>query len=224
MFERYAIYYTPDGALADLGARWLGWDVATGTPRAHPEVPGLDVAALTETPRRYGMHGTVKPPFRLAEARDAEALAQAARAFCEGAAPVTLSGLELATMGGFLALLPTGDTAPLRDLAAGAVRDLDAFRAPPGEAELAKRRQQSLTPAQEANLSAWGYPYVMDQFRFHITLTGRLRRADAQAARDSIAPLFEPVLPAPFVIDSLTLAGQRSDGMFVEIERLPLKG
>ena len=45
-----------------------------------------------------------------------------------------------------------------------------------------------LTPAQEALLMRWGSPYVMDEFRFHMTLTGRLakaRMAPAQPGHES---------------------------------------
>ena len=66
-FDRYAIYFTPQGSLAEAGAAWLGWDLARGRTVAHPDVAGLDVAALTETPRKYGLHATIKPPFVLAE-------------------------------------------------------------------------------------------------------------------------------------------------------------
>jgi hypothetical protein len=75
-FVRYGIYVVPDGAFHTAGAEWLGWDSVAGIPVAHPEVPGLPDAAevLTRTPRKYGFHGTVKPPFFLAAGTDADAL------------------------------------------------------------------------------------------------------------------------------------------------------
>ena len=222
MYDRYAIYYTPDGPLAAAGAAWLGWDVARGQEVPHPRIDGVDVAALTDTPRKYGLHGTVKPPFVLKDGMTAEGLLRDARGFCADSAPVTLEGLALTSLGGFLALTPVGDQTPLGALAAQAVSHLDPYRAAPTAAELERRRQGRLTPAQEENLARWGYPYVMDQFRFHITLTGRLPRAAAEETRARILPHFAPHLPAPFVVDHLTLAGQRADGRFEEIERMPL--
>jgi hypothetical protein len=100
---------------------------------------------------------------------------------------------------------------------------LDAFRAPPDESELAKRRKAGLSARQEAMLTRWGYPYVMDDFRFHLTLTGRLPRAD----RRRVAALIEarlPPLPAPFALDEVALVGERPDGFFELIERAALKG
>jgi putative phosphonate metabolism protein len=220
MFTRYAIYYTPDGALAEAGAAWLGWDVAQGSAASHPDVSGIDLATLTDTPRKYGFHGTLKPPFVLRSGTSPDQLRKALADFCAARAPVTLDGLAVRQMGRFVALTPLGDLSTLRQLAADIVRGFDTFRAPPSEAELARRRAANLSPAQEQNLVTWGYPYVMDQFRFHMTLTGRLVKQDRPG--DVIAAHFNPVLPAPFAIAHLTLAGERADGMFQEIIRLPL--
>ena len=223
-FDRYAIYYTPQGALAEAGAAWLGWDLARGRAVAHPEVAGLDVAALTETPRKYGLHATVKPPFVLAEGTTADGVLTEFKTLCKRLAPVTLDGLALTPLGRFLALTPEGDTAALNAIAAEVVRGLDTFRAPPTEADLARRRQANLTPEQEANLSQWGYPYVMEAFRFHITLTGKLPKGDLPQVTAALAPYITPHLPQPFVLDSLTLVGQAEDGMFHEVHRAALSG
>ncbi|WP_397422472.1 DUF1045 domain-containing protein, partial [Phenylobacterium sp.] len=32
-----------------------------------------------------------------------------------------------------------------------------------------------LSPEQDARMLKWGYPYVYEDFRFHMTLTGRIR-------------------------------------------------
>lgn len=224
MYDRYAIYFTPQGDLAALGAAWLGWDVAQGRAVTHPDVGGLDVAAITQTPRKYGLHGTIKPPFVLTEGMTADALMAQTDALCRTLAPVTLDGLELAALGRFLALVPVGDQSALAALAGEVVQQLDGFRAMPSEAELARRRQANLTPAQDAHLVRWGYPYVLDQFRFHITLSSKLPKAQVAQVRQAITPLFAPHLGVPFEIGSLTLAGQRADGMFEEIHRYALTG
>ncbi|KZZ30623.1 phosphonate metabolism protein [Sulfitobacter sp. HI0082] len=223
-FDRYAIYFTPQGSLAEAGAAWLGWDVARGCVVAHPAVAGLDVATLTETPRKYGLHATLKPPFGLAEGTTADGLLAEFEALCTRLSPVTLDGLALTPLGRFLALTPEGGTAALNAMAAEVVRGLDTFRAPPAEADLARRRQANLTPAQEANLSQWGYPYVMEAFRFHVTLTGKLPKSDLPQVTAALAPYIAPHLPQPFVLSSLTLVGQAEDGMFHEVHRAALSG
>ncbi|MGB0904967.1 MAG: DUF1045 domain-containing protein, partial [Mangrovicoccus sp.] len=119
-YQRYAIYYLPQpGPLADFGASWLGWDCQTGQAAAHPVLEGLPrpVSEITATPRKYGLHGTLKPPFYLAEGMDEAGLNTALDALCASAAPLSLSPLELSQLGGFLALKISGDQTPLADLA-----------------------------------------------------------------------------------------------------------
>lgn len=223
MFQRYAIYYTPDAALAHLGAAWLGWDPVSGTEIEQPFLAGLDPRKLTQTPRKYGMHGTIKAPFHLRKNTTATELQDAFRLLCGKLAPVTLTGLEVAQMGRFIALVPEAPSARLTDLAAQVVSELDVYRAPLSDTDLARRRARPLSVAQEANLIKWGYPYVMEQFRFHITLTGRLDTA-AEPVRKALRSYLDAALPRPFVVDSLTLMGQTDSGFFHEIERLHLKG
>lgn len=226
-YRRYAIYFTPaPGPLTGLCSAWLGWDMSTGTELAHPQVPGLPlpIAQITETPRKYGLHATMKPPFRLAEGASPDMLDDALADFCARHAAVTLDGLELARLGRFLALRPLGDEGPLNALAAATVRGFDAFRAPLTEPEMARRRAAGLTPEQDALLRAWGYPYVMDQFRFHITLTGKLPVAQARQTALALAPVITPLLPAPFVIDALSLAGEDAEGRFHLISRHAFTG
>ena len=221
-YSRFAIYYVPpEGALADFGSAWLGWDVTRGRAVPQPDLPGLH--DITMTARGYGFHATLKPPFRLTDGQDAAALARATADLAATCPAATCAGLTLAVLGGFLALVPTGDPAPLQALAAACVRDLDAFRAPAGADELARRRQAGLSPRQEAHLTRWGYPHVLEDFRFHMTLTARLP-PDAQAGwRDRIARRLPP-LPAPFVVDRIALCGERADKRFEVIQSYALAG
>ncbi len=222
MFERYAIYFTAQGDFACAGAAWLGWDVEKGAHVPHPNISDLDIATLTNTPRKYGFHGTLKAPFRLAEGRDEATLHTAVVACARRLRPACCAGLEVAALGRFIALVPTGNSTAINDLAADTMRALDDFRAPMNAKEMARRRQSTLTPTQEANLHQWGYPHVMDQFRFHMTLTARMPKREVSRVQSLISAHFDPVLPKPFCLDALTLAGQRTNGMFETIERFDL--
>lgn len=222
--KRYAVYYAPAaGEFWDRASAWLGWDAAAGAEVAPPDL-GFQAAAITTDPRKYGFHGTVKPPFRLAEGRDHAALGTAMADLAARLAPVTLPGLRLENLDGFLALVPQGDTAGLERLAGEVVRALDAFRAALNPAEIAKRRPERLTPRQRELLDAFGYPYVMEEFRFHLTLTDRLPEPEAARAAEILAAHFAPVLPRPFVIDSLCLFGEAADGRFHLLHRYTLSG
>lgn len=224
-YRRYAVYYTPPpGPIAAFGAGWLGWDIAAG--RAVPHAPE-DYAALprlTETPHRYGFHATIKPPFALAEGTDPAALTEAVAALAASVPPARADGLRLSRIGHFLALVPAGDSAEIDALAAAFVTGLDAFRAPQSEADLARRRAAGLSPAQEAHLIRWGYPYVLDEFRFHMTLSGSLSDAEAEGMERVLEPLLAGLLPRPFVIADMTLVGEDADGRFHELSRHRLAG
>ncbi len=224
-FQRYAIYVMPEGALARFGAHWLGWDPLTGCAVDHAALDGLPrpLAEITATPRKYGLHATIKPPFRLADGANLAGLMADLAAVCDALDPVTLDALTLARLGGFLALVPEGRIDRLNALAAAVVTQLDRHRAPLTEAELARRRAGGrLTPPQEAHLAQWGYPFVLEEFRFHITLTGHLPRKEAEAVATLLTPHLAPLLQDPFVIASLCLMGEDEAGMFHLVHRYPL--
>lgn len=224
MFERYAMFYTPTGPLADFGARWLGWDSAQGCAVPHVDCAGIDVAAITQTPRKYGLHGTVKAPFHLAQGCDLAEMQDAAQTFAAGQAAFDIGTLELRYAHGFVALRPRHVQTALQDFAAATVKALDPFRAPLSDAYIARRRASNLTVRQDQQMLDWGYPYIFDDFHFHLTLTGSL---DADAAAQVISVLaqhLDGIVPTPFTIDAITLMGQDADGMFHQIHRYALTG
>lgn len=228
-YSRYAVYYTlPDTPLDRFGAAWLGWNAKTGERSGppEPEIEGLPKPAhdLTATPRKYGLHGTIKPPFRLAEGTDTASLRKALAALCARHPAVEMTALQLTRLGSFLALTPTGNTEALQALAGRVVERLDRFRAPLTEDELARRRKARLSERQEENLARWGYPYVMEDFRFHMTLTGRLSAEELEQTRVVLLPQIATYLEAPFCIDALTLCGEDEDGRFHELHRYALAG
>ncbi len=227
-FCRYAIYYTPAlGPLAQFGAAWLGHDIASGAPTAHSQgIEGLPapIAELSKAPRRYGFHATIKPPFRLSPGASQEALIRAVEQFCADQPPVALDGAELARLGRFLAIIATGDTSALTRLAAHIVRQLDSFRAPQNADEIARHQRPQMGAAKAENLRLWGYPHVMDQFRWHMTLTGKRPARETAQIQIALAPIIAPLLAPPPVIDALSLVGEDADGFFHLIRRVPLTG
>lgn len=221
-YTRFAIYYVPPkGALASFGAAWLGYDVATGRLVDQPDLPGLD--DVTMTPRKYGFHGTLKPPFRLADGYGADNLARAVAAMAATCPPAQSGGLALHRLGGFLALTPQGDTSAIARVAATCVSAVDSFRAPATASDLERRRKAGLSARQDALLTRWGYPYVMEEFRFHLTLTGRLPAEPMDQWANHAAALL-PDLSATFDLDSIALVGERVDGYFELIQRYALTG
>lgn len=223
-YNRYSIFYAPGAGsdLARFGADWLGWDAETGHETAHPEIQGVDVAAATSTPCKYGFHGTLKPPFRLARGTDRLGLEQAVAELAGKTPTFTMPVLELRRLGRFLALVPSAPSPALSSLAAACVQELDNFRAPADEAELTRRRKAGLTATQEVNLQRWGYPYVLDEFRFHLTLTGAL--SDPEEIETALGPLVAPFTNDPMAVDQICLFGEATDGRFRILRRFPLTG
>lgn len=223
-FQRYAVYYAPKpGAFRDRAAAWLGWEPEAGTEVPHPDL-GLPVAELTRDPRRYGFHGTLKPPFRLAQGRSFAALDRAMDALSERLAPVEMEGLAFQRLAGFLALMPQGDSKGLQALAADIVRALDPFRAPLSAADLAKRPPEGLSPRQRALQVLYGYPYVLEEFRFHLTLTDKLPPDRLEAVETALRSYFDGALPERFRISDICLFGEAEEGRFRLIRRYQLTG
>lgn len=225
---RYAIYYIPpkDALWAGMASAWLGWDCRAGVMLDPPDLglhPSL-VKTVTETPRRYGLHATLKPPFRLADGHCENTLFDACAALAERCKATRAEGLSLARLGRFFALRPNGDQSGINALAAACVTELDGFRAPATEAEIEKRRQSRLSPEQDAHLLRWGYPYVLDQFRFHITLTQRLAEPERSAIGTALQTHLVPLLPDPFEITQIALAAEDAHGRFRHLQSFPLGG
>lgn len=224
---RYALYVAPapGSALAEFGADWLGRDCVTGEARTQPAVAELSadrLAALTASARMYGFHATIKPPFYLRDGRAEADLVDAFAAFARTRRAFEVQ-LGLRSLGGFLALMMTPTDHRMNALAADAVRDLDAFRALPGAAELARRRAAGLSAQQETLLQEWGYPYVMGEFRFHMTLSARLPEGpERDAVLAALTPRAAAVTQKPFRVDAVALYRQPHQGAdFIQVQRFP---
>jgi hypothetical protein len=179
MTARYAIYYAPpaETPLWRKAAAWLGRDAYSGETPTRPTLAaleGLDLDDLTADPRGYGFHATLKAPFELAaETTEAELLSAAER-FVADQAPFE-AGIAPAALGRFLAFRLQDGEARMQALHEACVRAFEPFRAALSDADLARRRRAPLSAEQDARLLAWGYPYVFEDFRFHMTLTGQIR-------------------------------------------------
>lgn len=181
--KRYAIYLMPlpESPLARAGAKWLGWDAFKGVPCGQPDYDDLsskDIEAITTSPRHYGFHGTLKAPFRLKEGFSEPEIHEAFDGFIHLQKAQNCLNLEISKLDGFFALTPTHDGNDFSSLAGDIVRHFEPFSAPITMSEYEKRKPHLLTNSQRAYLVEWGYPYVFDEFRFHMTLSNRLSDVD----------------------------------------------
>ncbi|MBC2772543.1 DUF1045 domain-containing protein [Rhizobium sp. AQ_MP] len=226
---RYALYFAPsaDDPLNLTAAEWLGRDAYTNVGYARAAEGGLsaeNLDALTADPRRYGFHATLKAPFHLAEDKREADLLKAMEAFAADTSAFDIPSVTVGQLGQFFALVPESLHPPLQQFAADVVETFEPFRAPLSEADIARRKPDTLPPGQRENLMRWGYPYVFDDFRFHMTLTGPVPEAQAPVMAGILADRFASFIGRPLRIDGLVLFVEPERGApFLVHSWLPLK-
>jgi putative phosphonate metabolism protein len=232
---RYAIYWAPpkDSVLAQLGSAWLGRcadpEAAADELPPRPAIAGYtadQLQALTAEPRRYALHATLKPPFALSQGRHVDELREDLARFAARQPTFTMPRLRLAPVGRrFLALIPSASCPPLDALAAACVTGFDSYRRPATATELSRRRAAGLAGIEDAHLRRWGYPYVLNRFRFHVTLSGPLHQAALGRLQAALAILFAPAAAAPTPITDIALFVEPApDEPFMLAARFPLAG
>lgn len=230
MTERFAIFYAPDrtSALWRKSAEWLGRDAAAGIYLRQPDfkkIPTDEFVEATRAPRRYGFHATLKPPMRLAAGVDVERLQAVARALSARLAAAPIGKLEIKLIDGFLALVPIKQQKTLTRLAADCVAYFEPLRAPLAVEERQARMGAGLNAAQVQLLDKYGYPYVMDQFRMHFTLTGRLAESRQRVFTAAAQEWFGVALDEDFMLNAICLFHEPTAGEpFVRRADFPLFG
>jgi hypothetical protein len=206
-FQRYAIYWTPasGAALAEFGALWLGGIDAFGLK---PDF----AARATFAPSHYGLHATLKAPFRLKEGAAQRDLEDALEEFCGQRRPPAGAPLKFGRYQRYLTLMLDGGEADVDRLAAECVTHFDRFRAPIAEEDRRRREIADMTPREAAFLERFGYPYVLADFRFHISLAGPLEDWECDEVEKALEPRLAPLMAEPFRIEELTLLGEPEDG------------
>ena len=202
---RAAIYFTPPAGdpLARAAASWLGRDAFID---AATRAPDAFLDPLVAEPARYGFHATIRSPFRLAKGFDLADVDARLASFAASRAPVTLAKIALERIGPFFALVPAAAASDgLADLEAAVLDAFEPFRAPLNAAEIARRRPEGLGERQRAQLRQWGYPHVLGDFRFHMTLTGPVDPGTSETVEAMLRERFAPFDGRPLRIDSLAL-------------------
>ena len=210
---RYAIYYAaaPDTDLDRFGARLLGYDAFSGKDLPFPD--GVlqmtpDWRELTRDPRKYGFHATLKAPLSLAPGKTETELLAACEAFANTPRPVPVIGPVVDSISGFIAVVPAEPSTELERLAADCTSEFDSFRAPLTPEDRTRRDPTALTERQCGHLDRWGYPYVMEDFRFHMTLTGRLDTERRESVLRMLRNSFSAIGIKTLAIDRIALFRQ----------------
>ena len=184
----------------------------------------MPLSEITREPRKYGFHGTIKPPFYLAEGQNLTELKSTLGDLCKQLKPVQTDGLRLSKLGRFLALTVEKNPQALSVLSSSVLSELATFRAPVSFEDLRRRRQSNLSARQDFLLVVWGYPYVLEEYHFHITLTGKLRQNRLKVVHSVLEAAISELQTAPFTLDALSLVGEDEVGQFHEIARFSLSG
>lgn len=218
---RYAIYFVPamDSNFYRYGSAILGYDCHSGA--AVDFFGDLDSGTvnwneLTAAPRRYGFHATLKAPFHLSSSCTERQLVNALQSFAGLGHAVYKFSPTVRFIDGFFAIMPLKRDASLDALATSCTTLFDAYRAPMSPQERARRVASGLNHSQIQNLDRWGDPYVMGEFRFHMTLTGTVPPSRRKAIIATLLDGFHRMRVEPSIaIDRLALLKQESaDGAF----------
>lgn len=229
MTERFAIYYAPaaDDPLWLAASRWLGRDSASGAMFTEPVggVPRDEITARTVSARRYGFHATIKAPMRIAFGHTPQGLVDAIERFAKMTAPVAIGPTELKLIDGFMAIVPKKQSPDLTEFAANVVHSFDRFRAPATPEERERRLNSRLTQRQVELMERLGYPYVLEQFQLHMTLTDRLLAEEQQLYLAAAEAHFGALAARDTLLDRLVLFHEPSPGApFWRLGEFPLEG
>lgn len=176
---RYALYFAPprDNPWWTLLSSWLGYDASTRAEIPQLEIPlpaTLNLFDITVHPRQYGAHATLKAPFRLSAGRTEAGLLQAVDAFAVQHTTFALPALKVEHLENFIALVPAFTDERINRIADDCTMQFDGFRAPLTETEMTRRLREPLDTVSLNLLHRWGYPHVLERYRFHLSLTGSL--------------------------------------------------
>jgi hypothetical protein len=228
---RYAVYFAPNVEQQwwAHASQWLGRCAVSQQRSAQPTVVGVSAkrfAELTEHPRRYGFHATLRAPFVLAGEYQPSDLIDCVNTICQKLKPFVLPRLRVTLLEKFLALVPERDVAQIAMLEELCVTILNDYAEPLGPEELGRRRSAGLSSHEDSLLLRWGYPFVLDRFRFHCSLTGSL----ANASQGEVTALTQAAhqhfdhLPR-CVFESLAIFVEPTRGAdFVLLQQCPLMG
>jgi hypothetical protein len=164
-----------------------------------------DWLRVTNSPRRYGFHATLKPPFRLVDNVTFEDLRVALHDFARGHNSFYASPLAVGLLGRFLALTLSAPSEEFSDLATCCVQHFDRFRAPATDQETTRRLRDSLSRRERAYVVQWGYPYVFDTWKFHMSLTGSMHPKSIARFESYLRSRFAPVCEHPLLVDSVCI-------------------
>ena len=223
-YKRYAIYYVPsENSELDLfGKCWLGWDPYKGVETTKSDLSKLPsfkkFSSLVLTPKQYGFHGTIKAPFRLKNEYTYNDLENKVREISKQIHSFYFDQLIIKKLGNFIGLIPTNNL-KINAVSNKFVEELDYLRDELSESEIKKRKPHKLTSNQKQMLFKWGYPYVFNEFKFHLTLTSKLNVVEIDEVFRSLQNILKQVNLNKISFNNICIFGQKNDEKFYFVKR-----
>ncbi len=212
MTKRYAIYFTlpQTDPVYQTAIKWLGYDAYSGNKTNTDSKKLAKNRQYVSKAAKYGFHATLKPPFRLSQDKSEEQLIDELENFASSITAFTCKPLKIKSMTHFIALAPKNSCDQLDAFAAQCLKHFEPFRAQLTREEYQKRNPVLLSERQLRYLEQWGYPYVEDEFRFHMTLTDSMMEDEIKKIKKKLKQYFKEVLGKPLQINQLHIFRQDS--------------
>ena len=233
-YSRYAIYYAPpkESSLEEFGRYWFGWDplnakLINNKHRINylnrfgiKNLINIDKNVLI--PKKYGFHGTLIPPFKLNKNYSTNTLFKKTEEIAKKFKKFKFYKFKLKKMNNFYAFVQNKKNNNINKLSNRLVRELFKFRSPLSKKEIDRRNPSKLSKLQLNILYKWGYPYIMSEFNFHMTLASEVTGNKLYFELKKIEKNKEIILNEINNFDKIYIFGENQKGMFENLENFSL--
>lgn len=233
-YKRVAIYFLPkkNSSLENFGKNLLGRDInkkrkISLTRRQKYFINRRftyfdELKDYCEKPAKYGFHATLKAPFRLKRNVKTKDFYDVISHIAAQHSRFKIKGLKIVYRKKFTFITSRKEIKSLINLENDLVKHLDTFRAELNKTEIKKRNPDSLTFKQNKYLKEWGYPFVLDQFKFHMTLMNQNNNKLSNKQKLELEKLIYKISNNLLEFNEISLLGENKNGYFEEIKRFKL--
>ena len=233
-YSRYAIYYAPpkESNLEEFGRYWFGWDPLNAKLINNKQrinyLNGFGIKNLKNIDKnvliakKYGFHGTLIPPFKLNKNYSTNTLFKKTEDIAKKFKKFKFYKFKLKKINNFYAFVQNKKNNNINKLSNRLVRELFKFRSPLTKKEIDRRNPSKLSKFQLNILYKWGYPYLMSEFKFHMTLASEVTGNKLYSELKKIENNKEIILNEINNFDKIYIFGENQKGMFENLENFSL--
>lgn len=233
-YSRYAIYYAPpkESNLEEFGRYWFGWDPLNAKLINNKQrinyLNGFGIKNLKNIDKnvliakKYGFHGTLIPPFKLNKNYSTNLLFKKTEDIAKKFKKFKFYKFKLKKINNFYAFVQNKKNNNINKLSNRLVRELFKFRSPLTKKEIDRRNPSKLSKLQLNILHKWGYPYLMSEFNFHMTLASEVTGNKLYFELKKIEKNKEIILNEINNFDKIYIFGENQKGMFENLENFSL--